>query len=143
MRECKYCDSNIIIKKGIKYNKQCFYCRGCKRYFTEGKDNRIKRNVRQKELAITLHLYDNSMRSVQHAINLLYDTKISISSIFKWIKSFKKSYTITKEQNEENRHKTMKILTINELHNLKENEWKDLKYGILLTEKGTKLIQFE
>ena len=143
MRECKYCDSNIIIKKGVKYNKQCFYCRGCKKYFTEGKDNRVKRTAEQKGLAIALHLYNNSMRSVQQVINAMYDTKISINLISNWVKSFKKSYSDVDKTN--NKHRTIETIEMDELlskcQELKEN--KDLKYGLLLMENGTKLIHFE
>lgn len=46
---CKYCNSsNNVIKKGIKYNKQCYYCKECKRYFTERKDKRIKRDIKKE-----------------------------------------------------------------------------------------------
>lgn len=145
MKECKYCESKIVIKKGIKYNKQCFYCRGCKKYFTEGKDKRVKRTIEQRGLAITLFLYGNSMRSIQQTIDLMYNTNISINLISNWIKSFKKSHTETKEM--KSRHETIDTIEINEFNSkyqdLKETEWKDLKYGLLLTDKGTKLIHFE
>ncbi|CAM1364525.1 transposase (fragment) [Tenacibaculum sediminilitoris] len=30
---CKKCNSNNCIKKGVRINKQLFYCKNCKKYF--------------------------------------------------------------------------------------------------------------
>lgn len=84
---CKHCNSDHVIKVGKKgkYNKQIYYCKECKKYFSEGKDNRIKRDIKQRELALLLYSHNTSMRSIQNIINLYFNTNISIRLIEKWI----------------------------------------------------------
>lgn len=146
---CKYCNSdNNIIKKGIKYNKQCYYCKECKRYFTEGKDKRIKRDIKQKELAILLYMHNSSMRSIQSIINKIYNTRIAFNLITKWIKSFCKLSSIDiNNNNNKTKTKTIEVLELDELYSkyydFKKNEWKESKYGLLLIEEEIKLLHLK
>ena len=83
---CKYCNSTHVIKKGFNYNKQQYQCKDCKKYFRIG-DNRIKRDIRQKELALLLYSHNTSIRSIQSVLNKYFDTKIGFNVIDNWIKS--------------------------------------------------------
>ena len=82
--KCKYCGrTHNIIKKGVKgkYKKQIYYCKNCKKYFSLGKDKRIKRDEKLKELAILLYSHNSSLRSIQSIIEKFYNTKISFRLI--------------------------------------------------------------
>mgnify|MGYP004676986631 CR=1 FL=1 len=83
---CKYCNSTHVIKKGFNYNKQQYQCKDCKKYFRIG-DNRIKRDIRQKELALLLYSHNTSIRSIQSVLNKYFDTKIGFNVIDNWIRS--------------------------------------------------------
>ena len=177
---CKYCENkHNIIKKGTKgkYNKQIYYCKNCKKYFSIGKDNRIKRDEKLKELALLLYSHNSSLRSIQNIIEKLYDTKISFCVICNWIKTMTKLLKIDidnrnkeelnkdkedKENKELNKYKkdnnnitnnikvkrkTIEVLEMDELwsyyYDLKKNEEKESKYGLLLTETEIKLLHLK
>ena len=53
--QCKYCNSGHIKGNGHKCNKQRYYCNDCHRSFCE-KDNRIKRDIRQRELCLLYYI---------------------------------------------------------------------------------------
>jgi transposase-like protein len=148
---CKYCGSVHIIRNGNKYGKQRYYCRDCKKSFTET-DDRIKRDIKQRELALILYTNNNSLRSIQRTIELFFDTKISIRLIEKWLKSFAKllSYDINlvKENNQFNKPpETINILELDELYSyfydIKKNEENMSKYGLLWIGTKTKLLHIK
>ena len=100
--KCKYCENKYkIIKKGIKgkYNKQIYYCKNCKKYFSIGKDNRIRRDEKLKELALLLYSHNSSLRSIQSVIEKFYNTKISFCVITNWIKTMTKLLKIDVDSN--------------------------------------------
>ena len=154
--KCPYCcNSSHINKNGIKYNKQRYICRNCNKTISEGTDNRIKRDIKQRELCLLLYSHNMSMRSIQSTINKFYNTNIAIRLIEKWIKSFKKLLELdinnkkekTKEIEEterKDRPKTIEVLEMDELYSkyydYKKNEQKELKYGLLLIENEIKLL---
>lgn len=170
---CKYCgNKHNIIKKGIKgkYNKQIYYCKNCKKYFSIGKDNRIKRDEKLKELALLLYSHNSSLRSIQNIIEKLYDTKISFCVICNWIKTMTKLLKIDidnrnkeelnkdkedKKLNNNNKEKDkdkniskkIDILEMDELwsyyYDIKKNEEKELKYGLLLIGEEIKLLHLK
>lgn len=168
--KCPYCNSSHINKNGIKYNKQRYICRNCNKTISEGTDNRIKRDIKQRELCLLLYSHNMSMRSIQSTINKFYNTNIAIRLIEKWIKSFKKLLELdinnkkeeikeTKETEKterikeikeieeterKDRPKTIEVLEMDELYSkyydYKKNEQKELKYGLLLIENEIKLL---
>ena len=120
---CKYCENkHNIIKKGIKgkYNKQIYYCKNCKKYFSIGKDNRIKRDEKLKELTLLLYSHNSSLRSIQNIIEKLYDTKISFCVICNWIKTMTKLLKI--DIDNRNKEELNKDKEDKELNNNKEIE---------------------
>lgn len=159
--KCPYCNSSHINKNGIKYNKQRYICRNCNKTISEGTDNRIKRDIKQRELCLLLYSHNMSMRSIQSTINKFYNTNIAIRLIEKWIKSFKKLLELdinnkkekikeieeteeTEETERKDRPKTIEVLEMDELYSkyydYKKNEQKELKYGLLLIENEIKLL---
>ena len=145
---CKYCNSDHVIKKGVGYkNKQMYYCKECKEYFRIG-DNRIKRDPKQKELALLLYSHNMSKRSIQSTINKYFNTNISFNVVDNWIKTSSKllNYDINLiEQKNKEKPKSIEVLEMDELYSkyydLKKNE--ELKYGLLLTETGIKLLHLK
>jgi transposase-like protein len=148
---CKYCNSVHIVRNGNKCDKQRYYCNNCNKSFTES-DDRIKRNLKQRELALILYTNNNSLRSIQRTIELFFDTKISFNLIDKWIRSSVKllQYDIAriKEDNQVNKPpETIPILELDELwsyfYDLKKNEKNISKYGLLLIGTTIKLLHIK
>lgn len=147
MCNCKYCNSKDIIKKGIKYKKQSYYCKNCKKYFREG-DNRIKRDIKQKELALLMYSHNSSLRSIQSVIEKMYDTKISFSVVCNWIKSIGNLLQVDIEKiKEKEKSQTIEIIEMDELYSkyydLKKNKQKESKYGLLLIDDQIKLLHLK
>jgi transposase-like protein len=145
--KCKYCGSEHVVKNGNKWGKQRYLCRNCGKTNSET-DDRIKRPMKQRELALILYNEKNSMRSIQRTIEMIYDTKISINLIFHWLNSFARllrwDINRMKEDNQKNKPpETIEILELDELYtwywDLKKNENFTSKYGLPLTEEKVKL----
>ena len=115
---CKYCGSINCNEDGIVYNKQRYYCKDCLKHFRLG-DNRIKHDIKERELVLLLYSHNMSLRSIQSIVEKYYDIKISFNLIQKWIKSFSKllqlDINIKKEiiQKEE-KPRTIEILELDE-----------------------------
>ena len=144
---CPYCDGSKVHKNGHKYNKQRYLCRECGKSFCE-KDDRIKRDVRERQVCLILYSHNMSLRSIQSSIEKLFNTKIAIRTIEKWVKSFVKTLKIDldKEKKKE-KSKTIEVLEMDELYSkyydLKKNEWNTLKYGLLLIGEEIKLLHLK
>lgn len=150
--KCPYCGSIHVNKNGRKYNKQRYICRDCKKTISEGSDDRIKRDIKQRELCLLLYTHNMSMRSIQSTINKFYNTNIAIRLIEKWIKSFVKLLKMDIDNNnnntnikiKEDKPKKIEILEMDELYSKyydsKKNEQKELKYGLLLIDNQIKLL---
>lgn len=150
MDKCKYCNSKIIIKKGIdkKYQKHRYYCKECKRYFSSGNDNRIKRDNKERELCLLLYNHNMSMRSIQNTIEKYFNTKISFRLIEKWIKSFKKMLNIDIEKERiKEKSKRIEILEMDELYTLntmiQKKRTERIKIWTTINRKRNKVIAFE
>ena len=115
---CPYCNSKRINKNGNKYNKQRYICRNCKKSFSDS-DNRIKRDIIQKELALLLYSSNVSFKSIQRVINTLYNTNVSISLVVKWINSTAKLLEF-KNRKEEKEEET--IVNCNKENNINNNK---------------------
>ena len=141
--KCKYCNSEHIKCNGHKYNKQRYYCNDCHRSFSL-KDDRIKRDIRQRELCLLLYSHNVSLRSIQNIIEIHFNTKISFRLIEEWIKSSVKLLNQDLKKDKKEKPRTIKIIEMDELYtyvyNLKKNEKNMPKYGLLLIEKEIKLL---
>lgn len=109
--KCPHCNGESIIKSGITYHKQRYYCKECKKDFCE-KDDRVKRPPEQRELCLRLYANNMPMRRIQRIIEETFDTKISFNLIDTWIKSsvkrLKEDMAKEKESNKENNKKNNK-----------------------------------
>lgn len=143
--KCKYCNSEHIKCNGNKYNKQRYYCNNCHKSFSLT-DNRIKRDIKQRELCLLLYSHNVSMRSIQNIINLYFNTNISFRLIEEWIKTSVKllSQDIRTNTTNDTKPKTIKVVEMDELYtyvyDLKKNKKNMLKYGLLLIGTEVKLF---
>ena len=114
--KCKYCGSIHTVCNGNKYGKQRYKCKECNKSFSE-EDNRIKRDPKQKELALLLYSHNMSKRSIQSTINKYFNTNISFNVIDNWIKTSSKllNYDINLiEQKNKEKPKTIEVLEMDE-----------------------------
>jgi transposase-like protein len=163
---CPYCNSERTNKNGKKNKKQRYICRDCNKSFSDS-DNRMTRDIKQKELALLMYSHNSSLRSIQSVIEKLFDTKISFSLICKWIKSFSRFLNIDKDNeikqsnrankdnedrqsnkdNDKIKSHTIEILEMDELYSKyydsKKNEQKESKYGLLLIDNEIKLLHLK
>lgn len=148
---CPYCGGENTNRNGHKYNRQRYICRDCGKSFSDG-DNRIKRDVRLKELALLLYSNNVSIKSIQRVINTLYNTNVCYTLIMKWINATAKLLEFRNEKEKTNttntEKQTINILEMDELwsyYTTKDKETnrnfkKNSKYGLLLTETEIKLF---
>jgi transposase-like protein len=85
MKQCYLCLRNLV-KNGLsKTKKQQFYCKPCKKSFTEGKDERqlAKQNILKESMAF------KSLREIAK------NHSVAPSTILKWIKRANLSTNLT------------------------------------------------
>ena len=91
---CKYCGGKNVIKKGFRKNLsgkvQKWFCKDCKRYFTNRKLPGFRHKI--SEISLALELYTRFGISFKDLSYLLKKFRISISpsGLWKWVKKFGK-----------------------------------------------------
>lgn len=148
---CPYCNNETIHKNGNKYNKQRYICPKCGKSFSLS-DNRVKRNNKEREMALLLYCHNMSLRSIQNVLNKYFNTNIAFNVIDNWIKTNAKQLRLDVNNNRDNNNnnnkpKTIEILELDELYtyfyDIKKNNEKTSKYGLLLTETEIKLLHIK
>ncbi len=88
---CKYCQSSNVVKFGIFEGIQRYWCKDCKRKFTEV-DSLPKMKTDQKIIATALSCYFSGMPldAIQRHLNQEYDLYMSEAGIYNWIIRFSK-----------------------------------------------------
>ncbi len=89
--QCKYCQSENVIKYGKYKNTQRYYCKECKRKFAN--PNAIpKMQTDTKCLADVLNMYYEGMSEAEIRRNLIQqdDNYVSTGSIYNWVNRFTK-----------------------------------------------------
>jgi putative transposase len=89
--DCKYCQSPNIIKFGSFQGIQRYWCKDCKRKFTE-LDTLPKMKTPINEIGSVLNMYYGGMPidAIQAQLNLQYSKYLSEPAIYKWIVRFTK-----------------------------------------------------
>ena len=86
---CKYCQSENVVKNGIKEEKQRFLCKDCGHKFIKGSDfPRMRTNSRIISASIDLYFEGLSVRKIQTQIEKLYGVHVSQVAIWKWIMKY-------------------------------------------------------
>jgi putative transposase len=96
---CKYCDSPNVIKFGTHNGVQRYWCKDCKRKFTE-LDTLPKMKTPINEIGSALNMYYGGMPidAIQAQLKLQYGKYLSEPAIYKWIVRFTKE-AIVKAKN--------------------------------------------
>jgi transposase-like protein len=89
---CKYCDSPNVIKFGMYNDVQRYWCKDCKRKFTE-LDTLPKMKTPIKEIGSALNMYygGSPIDAIQTELKQRYGKYLSEPAIYKWIVRFTKA----------------------------------------------------
>jgi len=88
---CKYCQSTNIIKFGTYKGIQRYYCKDCKRKFTE-RDTLPKMQTPMNQVSAALRMYYSGMSldGIQGQLQQEFGNKVAESTIYYWIVKFTK-----------------------------------------------------
>jgi transposase-like protein len=87
MKNCKFCQSQNLVKYGKANNSQRYLCKECKKVQING-DLRSVHSNKIKKLAIILYLEGNRFRRIARILNEIFkDSKISFQIVNYWIKN--------------------------------------------------------
>jgi transposase-like protein len=83
---CKYCDSENIVRNGMKGREQRYLCKVCGHQFIEGSDfPRMRTESRIISSSIDFYFEGLSIRKIQTQIEKLYGVYVSHTTILRWI----------------------------------------------------------
>lgn len=84
--QCKYCDSEKVVKDGKVKGKQQYACRACGHKFIEGSDF-PKMRVESKIISTAIDMYYEglSVRKVQNQLQKIFGIQIGKSAVWKWL----------------------------------------------------------
>jgi transposase-like protein len=84
--QCKYCDSEKVVKDGKVKGKQQYVCRSCGHKFIEGSDF-PKMRVESRIISTALDMYYEglSVRKVQNQLQKIFGIQIGKSAVWKWL----------------------------------------------------------
>jgi putative transposase len=83
---CKYCDSENVVKNGTRDNEQRYLCKDCGHKFFEGSDfPRMRTEARIISSSIDFYFEGLSTRKIQTQIEKLYGVHVDHSTILRWI----------------------------------------------------------
>jgi transposase-like protein len=89
--QCKYCDSEKVVKDGKVKGQQVYKCKDCKhRFFLNGSFSKM-RNGKNLVVAALNFYYDGlSLRKAQRNLEHIFGEKVSQVTILNWIKKYSK-----------------------------------------------------
>ena len=87
---CKYCNSNNVVKNGKKFDLQRYSCKNCNHKFYDNNSNLPRMRSNTKIIVISLNLYYSglSMRKVVEQIEIIFEEHLSHSTIHYWIHKY-------------------------------------------------------
>jgi transposase-like protein len=82
---CKYCQSENVVKHGVKGDKQRYVCKDCGHNFVEGSDfPRMRNESRIISASIDMYFEGLSVRKIQTQIEKLYGVHVSQVTVMNW-----------------------------------------------------------
>ena len=86
---CKYCDSENVVKNGSAKGVAVFKCKNCGHRFTEGSDfPKMRTEARIISSSIDFYFEGLSIRKISNQIEKLYGVHVSNVSVWKWIMKY-------------------------------------------------------
>ena len=135
MKNCKGCGSKKLVKNGKnKLGIQRYKCKECSGTFIEG-DSRLKHGLEKRLKVMKMYLEGVGIRSIERLEG------VSNPLIIYWIRHF--AELIRKEIKRRpipDKPKDIAIIEIDELFTYYKKRPSEHMYGLLLTEKETKLL---
>jgi len=93
-QSCPYCNSESIIKRGIRKNdgvkKQRYLCKSCKKRFVDVPFKKTKGNAQIVTLVLDLYFKGVSLRKVKDHLLQFYNFSVTHVTIYNWIKRYMK-----------------------------------------------------
>jgi transposase-like protein len=89
--QCKYCESENIVKNGSAKGEQIYKCKNCGHRFTEGSDfPKMRTQSHVISASIDLYFEGLSVRKIQTQIKKLFGVDVSQMAVWKWIMKYSK-----------------------------------------------------
>jgi transposase-like protein len=86
---CKYCNSEKVVKNGSIKGTQVYKCKECgKRFFSNGKFAKMKNNKMLIVTALNFYYDGLSLRKAQRNLEQIFGEKVSQVTILNWIKKY-------------------------------------------------------
>jgi putative transposase len=87
--QCKYCESENVVKNGTVKGVQVFKCKDCGHRFTEGSEF-PKMRIKSRIISSSIDMYFEglSIRKISTQIEKLYGVHVSNVSVWKWIMKY-------------------------------------------------------
>ena len=96
---CKYCDSEKLVKDGKVKGKQVYKCKDCKkRFYMNGKFAKMRTIKNHIVTALNLYYDGLSLRKTQRNLKQIFGENVSQVTILNWIKKYSrvvKEYMVT------------------------------------------------
>jgi putative transposase len=84
--QCKYCDSEKVVKHGKVGDNQRYLCKDCGHKFVEGSDfPRMRTEARIISSSIDFYFEGLSTRKIQTQIEKLYGVHVDHSTVLRWV----------------------------------------------------------
>lgn len=86
---CKYCQSENVVKHGMKGEKQRYLCKDCGHKFIEGSGfTRMRTESSIISSSIDFYFEGLSVRKIQTQIEKLYEVHVSQVTVWKWVMKY-------------------------------------------------------
>lgn len=87
---CKYCNSENIVKNGKRFDLQRYLCKNCNHKFYDNNSSlpRMRNNIKVIVTSLNLYYSGLSMRKVVEQIENIFEEHLSQSTIHYWIHKF-------------------------------------------------------
>jgi transposase-like protein len=87
--QCKYCDSEKIVKNGKVKGEQVYKCKECgKRFFLNGKFVRMKNSKNMVVAGLNFYYDGLSLRKAQRNLEQIFGDRVSQVTILNWLKKY-------------------------------------------------------
>lgn len=86
--KCPHCSDGNIVKYGHSNSKQIFYCKNCRKRFTNKALKNKTYNSKVITCSITWYNLGNTLEQSAKYVNRRFKVKVSKSSVHNWIKEF-------------------------------------------------------
>ncbi len=89
--QCKYCESENVVKNGYVKGEQVYKCKACGHRFTEGSDF-PKMRIKSRIISSSIDFYFEglSVRKITVQIEKLFGVHVSQVAVWKWIMKYSK-----------------------------------------------------